>query len=156
MKIQDILFRKAILIDLKAQPKNSLLTQMAHFLSSLYNLKDPETITQKILEREQEVSTGIGYGIAVPHTRTNMVSQLCIVAGRCVKGIEFDSLDEQPVHLLFMLVSPEDNSDDHRTILSSISKIMSYEDMREKLLAATTPKDFLTHIINGENKYIKQ
>jgi fructose-specific phosphotransferase system IIA component len=156
VKIQDILFRNAILIDLKARPKNDLLTQMAEFLSSIYNLKDPKAITQKILERELEVSTGIGYGIAIPHTRTNLVEQLCIVAGRCVKGIEFDSLDEQPVHLIFMLASPEDNSDNHRTILSSISKIMSYEDMREKLLSATTSETFLNHIIDGENKYIKQ
>ncbi len=154
MKIQDILSRNAILIDLKEQPKNDLLTQMAKFLASIHTLKDPELLVQKILERELQVSTGIGFGIAIPHARTTLVDKVCMVAGRCVPGIEFDSLDENPVHLLFMLASPEDNSDDHRTILSSLSKIMSYQDMREKLLNAGTPEDFLTYLIEGENKYI--
>jgi mannitol/fructose-specific phosphotransferase system IIA component (Ntr-type) len=107
-----------------------------------------------MLEREVTVSTGIGFGIAIPHTRTNLVDKICMVSARCTQGIEFDSLDEQPVYLIFMLASPPDKSDDLRHLLSSLSKIMSYEDMREKLLAASDPEAFINLIINGENKYV--
>jgi fructose-specific phosphotransferase system IIA component len=156
VKIQDILFRNAILIDLKTALKNDVLTQMGQFLASIHNVKDPDTLVQKILEREAATSTGIGYGIAIPHARTDMVDRICMVAARCVQGIEFNSLDEKPVHLIFMLASPADNSDELRNILSSLSKIMSYEDMREKLLVASDPETFLNLIIDGENKYVSE
>lgn len=154
MKIQDILFRNAVLIDLKPAKKNDVITQMGQFLSSIHNIKDPDTLVQKMLEREAIVSTGIGFGIAIPHTRTDLVDTICMVSARCVQGIEFDSLDEQPVYLIFMLASPPAKSDDLRHLLSSLSKIMSYEDMREKLLAASDPEAFINLIINGENKYV--
>lgn len=154
MKIQEVLFKNAILINLKAQSKNDLLTQMGKFLASIHNIKDSDALVRKILEREAEVSTGIGFGIGIPHARTDMVEHVCMVAGRCVEGIEFDALDEQPVNLLFMLASPAGNSDDHRTVLSSLSKIMCYEEMRNNLLAANDAETFLKIIIDGENKYV--
>jgi mannitol/fructose-specific phosphotransferase system IIA component (Ntr-type) len=155
VKIQDILHRNGIIIDLKADEKNKILTQMSQFLSSINNLKKPDIIIQKILERESDISTGIGFGIAIPHARTDIADHICMVAARCVAGIDFNSLDEQPVHLIFMLASPTGNSDDLRSILSALSKIMSYEDMREKLIAASDPEDFLRFLIDGENKYVK-
>ncbi len=156
MKIQDILFKNAIIMDLKAAPKDEVLEQLGLFLASIHNVKDPAKLVQKILEREAEISTGIGYGIAIPHARTDLVDRVCIVAARCLKGIEFQSIDDQPVYLLFMLASPADNSDDLRKILSSLSKIMSYEHMREKLMAAGDPETFLKIIVDGENKYVSQ
>ena len=154
MKIQDILFRNAVLIDLKSAEKNNVITQMGQFLSSINTIKAPDSLVQKMLEREALVSTGIGFGIAIPHTRTDLVDKICMVSARCVQGIEFDSLDEQPVFLLFMLASPPAKSDDLRNLLSSLSKIMSYEDMREKLLAASDPETFINLLVDGENKYI--
>ncbi len=153
MKIQDILHRNAILIDLKVAPKNDVLVQMGTFLASIHNIKDADTLVQKILEREADISTGIGFGIAIPHTRVDLVDRVCMVAARCVKGIEFKSLDEQPVHLIYMIASSKNNSDELRDVLSSLSKIMSYEDMREKLIATSDPETFLNLIIEGENKY---
>lgn len=153
LKIQDILFRNSIIIDLKTVKKTDVLMQMGKFLASIHTIKEPDTLVQKILEREASVSTGIGFGIAIPHTRTDLVDRVCMAAARCVKGIEFDSLDEQPVHLIFMLASPPDKSDDLRNLLSSLSKIMSFEDMRIKLMAATDPETFLNLMIEGENKY---
>jgi len=155
VKIQDILYRNGIIIDLKADEKNKVLIQMGQFLSSNHNLKKPDMIIQKILERESDISTGIGFGIAIPHARTDIADHICMVAARCVAGIEFNSLDERPVHLIFMLASPTGNSDDLRSILSALSKIMSYEDMREKLIATSDPEEFLKLITDGENKYVK-
>lgn len=155
MKIQDILQKKSILIDLNSTDKLEILTQMAGFMSSLYGLPNGESISQKIIEREGDMSTGIGYGIAIPHARITGIDRLYMVAGRSVQGIEFNAIDEQPVHLLFMMISPTNTSTDHTQILSSLSRIMSYEDVRRKLLASDTPEAFLDIIIKSEDKYVE-
>lgn len=155
MKIQDILQKKSILIDLNSIDKQEILSQMACFMTSLYGLPNGESISQKIIEREGDMSTGIGYGIAIPHARITGIDRLYMVAGRSVQGIEFNAIDEQPVHLLFMMISPTNTSTDHTQILSSLSRIMSYEDVRKKLLAAETPEAFLDIIIKSEDKYVE-
>lgn len=127
---------------------------MARYLATLHDLPNGDQIGLKILERESDMSTGIGYGIAIPHGRINGIDRLYMVAGRSVQGIEFNSIDEQPVHLIFMMISPTNTSNDHTTILSSLSRIMSYEDVRTKLLTAENAETFLDVIIKSENKYV--
>ncbi len=156
MKIQNILFINGILIDLKAWDKKDALTQMARFLASINNVKDRDLLVQKVLEREIESSTGIGFGIAIPHARLDIIDGVCMIAARCVPGLDFDSLDNKPVHLIFMTASSNSNSDDLRNILSSLSKIMFYEEMRDRLLSASDPETFLNLLYEGENKYVKE
>ncbi len=155
MKVQDLLQKNAILIDLNSIDKREVLTQMARFMASLYGLQDGDGISQKILERESDMSTGIGYGIAIPHARISGIDRLYMVAARHKNGIEFNAIDEQPVHLLFMMISPMNTSAEHTQILSSLSRIMSYEDVRKKLLNVNTAEQFLDVIIKSENKYIE-
>jgi mannitol/fructose-specific phosphotransferase system IIA component (Ntr-type) len=154
VKIQDILQKNSILIDLNSTDKQEVLSQMARFMASLHDLPNGESIDQKILERESDMSTGIGYGIAIPHARITGIDRLYMVAGRSNQGIEFNAIDEQPVHLLFMMISPTNTSSDHTQILSSLSRIMSYEDVRKKLLTADSTELFLDIIIKSENKYV--
>ena len=155
MKIQDILQKNSILIDLNSTDKQEVLSQMAQFMTSLYDLPNAESIGQKILERESDMSTGIGYGIAIPHARITGIDRLYMVAGRSDKGIEFNAIDEQPVQLIFMMISPTNTSTDHTQILSSLSRIMSYEEVRRKLLTAESPENFQDIIIKSENKYVE-
>ncbi|HON10920.1 MAG TPA: PTS sugar transporter subunit IIA [Chitinispirillaceae bacterium] len=155
MKVQDLLQKNAILIDLKDTDKSVALSSMAHFLASLNNLPDGDYIAQKILERESDMSTGIGYGIAIPHARLTSIDRLYMVAARSKEGIEFDAIDEQPVHLIFLMISPTSTSTEHTHVLSSLSRIMSYEDVREKLLEAEEPEQFIDVIIKSENKYVE-
>lgn len=155
MKIQDILQKNSILIDFSGNEKHEILSQMARFMNSLYDLSNGELIEQKILERESDMSTGIGYGIAIPHARITGIDRLYMVAARSVSGIEFNAIDEQPVHLIFMMISPTNTSTDHTQILSSLSRIMSYEDVRRKLLSADSAELFLDIIIKSENKYVE-
>lgn len=154
MRVQDILQKNSILIDLNSTDKSEVLCQMARYLSSLHDLPNGDQIGLKILERESDMSTGIGYGIAIPHGRITGIDHLYMVAARSTQGIEFNSIDEQPVHLIFMMISPTNTSNDHTTILSSLSRIMSYEDVRTKLLTAESPEAFLDIIIKSENKYV--
>lgn len=155
MKIQELLQKNCILIDLKDTDKSEVLGQMTRYMASINNLQNPDQIVQKILERETEMSTGIGYGIAIPHTRLSTINRLYMVAGRSKTGIDFNAIDEQPVHLLFMMISPTNTTTEHTQILSSLSRIMSYEDIRSKLFTAETPELFLDILTKGENKYVE-
>ena len=155
MKLQDLLTKNTILIDLKGNDKTVLLTQIAQFMISINGLSDGDMITRKILERENEMSTGIGYGIAIPHARVSGIDHLYMVAARSVEEIEFNSIDEQPVSLIFMMISPANTSIEHTHVLSSLSRIMSYEEVRSKLLTAETSEVFLDIITRSENKYVE-
>jgi mannitol/fructose-specific phosphotransferase system IIA component (Ntr-type) len=155
VRIQDILQKNAIIINLEATKKTELLIQMAQYLASLYDLKDKAMVVQKITEREAEMSTGIGFGIAIPHTRIEGIDRVYMVAARIIKGIEFDAIDDQPVHLIFMMISPINATSLYTQILSSLSRIMSYEEIRQSLIKADTPETFLSVISRGEDKYVE-
>lgn len=155
MKIQDILQKNSIITNLEPSDKTGLLTQMGKYLASLYDLKDQDLIVRKILDREAEMSTGIGYGIAIPHARIEGIERVYMVAGRIVKGIDFNAIDEQPVHLLFMMLSPANASNQYTQLLSSLSRIMSYEEIRSSLIETEDSGKFLDIIIRGENKYVE-
>jgi mannitol/fructose-specific phosphotransferase system IIA component (Ntr-type) len=155
VKIQQILQKNGILVDLKASDKSEALTQIAGYLVSLYDLKPAQEIVDKILERESEMSTGIGFGIAIPHARISGIDRLYMVAARIVGGIEFNSIDEQPVFLIFMMISPAGTSADHTRILSSLSRIMSYEEIRRRLMDADSGEAFLDVVAKGEDKYVQ-
>jgi mannitol/fructose-specific phosphotransferase system IIA component (Ntr-type) len=155
VKIRDLLQKNSILIDLPGTDKNEVITQMARYMASMHNLPDADTVARKILEREAEMSTGIGFGIAIPHARIDKTDRVYMVTARSSGGIDFGAIDEQPVHLIFMIISPVNTSAEHTHILSSLSRIMSYEDMRKKLLAADTAEDFLDLLIKGEEKYVE-
>jgi PTS system fructose-specific IIC component len=155
VKIQQLLQKNGILVDLKSTSKADTLTQMGNYLASLYDLKQQDEIVRKISERESEMSTGIGFGIAIPHARISGIDRLYIIAARIPEGIEFNAIDEQPVFLVFMMVSPTGTSADHTRILSSLSRIMSYEEIRRKLLEADSAESFLEILTQGEDKYVQ-
>jgi PTS system nitrogen regulatory IIA component len=155
VKIQDILQKNGILTNLESTDKSEILTQMAKYLASLYDITDQDLIVRKIIDRETEMSTGIGYGIAIPHARIEGIDRLFMIAGRSVKGIDFNSIDEQPVHLLFMMLSPANASSQYTNILSSLSRIMSYEEIRNSLIESDDAEKFLGIIVAGENKYVE-
>ncbi len=129
--------------------------QMAQYLASLYDLKDKAMVVQKILDREAEMSTGIGFGIGIPHARMEGLDRVYMIAARITKGIEFDAIDEQPVHLIFMMLSPANTSSPYTQILSSLSRIMSYEEIRQSLIEADSAESFLAVIARGEDKYVE-
>jgi mannitol/fructose-specific phosphotransferase system IIA component (Ntr-type) len=155
VKIRDLLSRNSILIDLPGTDKEEVLAQMARYMASIHNLTQVETISRKILEREADMSTGIGFGIAIPHARIDHIDRVYLIAGRSTAGIDFAAIDEQLVHLLFMMISPPNTSAEHTQILSSLSRIMSYEDMRKRLFASATAEEFLDLLIKGEDKYVE-
>lgn len=154
MKIQDLLEKNGILLDIAKTDKSEVLRLMATFLANRYSLPDGNDIANRIIERETDMSTGIGYGIAIPHARISGIDRLYLIVGRCSDGIDFNAIDEQPVHLLFMMLSPKNTSAEHTQILSNISRIMSYEEVRTRLLEVSGSEQFFDVIVKSENKYV--
>jgi len=154
IRVQDLIQIGGIIIDLEQTEKFAATDAIARFLCAVNGLPDAEIVSAKIVERETEMSTGIGYGIAIPHARLSGIDRLYMATARSIKGIEFDSLDGMPVNLIFMMVSPASTSTEHAQVLSTLSQIMSYEDVRKSLLEASTPEAFVDIIVNAENKYI--
>ena len=155
MKIQELIKKNGIIIDLKSTDKMEALNSIARFLCSINGLTNTDEVCAKIIERETEMSTGIGFGIAIPHGRLGGINKLYMVAARSIDGIEFEALDDQPVNLIFMMVSPASTSEEHTLALSSLSRIMSYEEVRSKLTNASDTDEFIDIITKAENKYIE-
>jgi mannitol/fructose-specific phosphotransferase system IIA component (Ntr-type) len=155
VKLHDILQKNSILLGLDAADKEDVITKMGNYLCSLYDIPAPEFIVKKILEREAQISTGIGFGIAVPHARIQGIDRPYLIAARTAKELEYKAIDEQPVNLIFLLISPANTSTDHTSILTALSRIMAYEEVRSGLMEAKTAEEFIRVIEQSEEKYVQ-
>ncbi|ELZ98921.1 sugar phosphotransferase system (PTS) IIA component [Haloferax mucosum ATCC BAA-1512] len=97
---------------------------------------DRETALDALLERENEATTGVGFGIGIPHAKTDTVSEPTVAFARSTDGIDFDAMDDEPARLLFLILVPADGGEDHLQILSALSRSLMHEDVREDLLEA--------------------
>ncbi len=124
MKFSDFICRDAIRTNLEATEKKAVIQAMATSLleAGKINEKDYESIVEAILKREELGSTGIGRGVAVPHTKHPSIDKLIGTVAISEGGVNFDSLDGEKVHLLFLLVSPPDRPGDHLRALENISR----------------------------------
>jgi mannitol/fructose-specific phosphotransferase system IIA component (Ntr-type) len=155
VKLQDILQKNHIIIDIKAKDKTDLIGQMGRYLVSCFDLGNADPIVQKILHREADMSTGIGYGVAIPHARIEAVSKTHMIAARCAEEIDFNAIDELPVRLVFMMISPP-NTTEHAQVLLLLSRLLREESTRQRLLTAVNGEEFLNVIIEGENSLAGQ
>jgi PTS system fructose-specific IIA component/PTS system nitrogen regulatory IIA component len=124
MKLSDFVVKEAILTDLKVATKETAIRAMVESLGAKGSIKagEQESIIAAILKREELGSTGIGKGVAVPHTKHPSVDRLVATIALSKDGVEFSSLDGEDVHILFLLVSPPDRPGDHLRALENISR----------------------------------
>ena len=141
MKLTDFVVRDAILVDLQATTKEEAIREIIRGLRTAGVLKDSdlESVTRAILSREELGSTGIGMGVAVPHTRHTVATQLIGAIAVSRKGVEFASIDGAPVDLLFLLISPPSQPGDHLRALENISRHLKDSGFVGQLRGATTP-----------------
>src|SRR5438132_10229661 len=109
-----------------------------------------DEILSAILERERQFPTGIGYGVAVPHGKTPVLSGLGIVAGTAAVAVPYETIDGQPVRLFFLLAGPESLAGMHVKALSRISRLVRQQPLRARLLAARTPEEFYRTLCAAE------
>ena len=117
MKISDILKLDAIIADLKAKNKPEAIKELSQAVSPVAGA-EVEDVAAVLMEREHLGSTGIGGGIAIPHGKLETVKSIAVGFGRSIKGIEFESLDNRPVHLFFLHLTPEHSTGGHLKVLA--------------------------------------
>ncbi|HOX05586.1 MAG TPA: PTS sugar transporter subunit IIA [Planctomycetota bacterium] len=126
MKLSDLIDSKAIVSEIQATTKEEAIKELVDALAGAGKVdpKDNKKLTAALMAREQLGSTGIGQGLAVPHAKHNSVGNLVAAFGRSKKGIDFDSLDGEPVHLVFLLLSNKEASGQHLEALAYITKLL--------------------------------
>lgn len=155
MKITDILKEDKILIDFKGKQKIDILNEMIDVFVGDSRVLDIDTIRTVVLEREEIMSTGVGNGFAIPHGKTNMVSEMVAGFGLLREPMEFDALDGKPVNLIFLLIGQADSVGPHLKMLSRVSRIMNQESVREKLTNVKTSKEILQILDEEDSKYLE-
>ena len=143
MKLTDFVVKQAIIPDLKATTKETVIREMVSSLKNSGNIKaeDEDAVVAAILKREELGSTGIGNGVAVPHTKHPSVEELIATVAISRGGVDFASLDGEDVFILFLLVSPPDRPGDHLRGLENISRHLRSQDFCNFLKQSTTEKD---------------
>ncbi|MGB5218791.1 MAG: PTS sugar transporter subunit IIA [Smithella sp.] len=151
MQLEQLFKIEYINADLSARNKEDALLEMVDTII-LGGLKlDKSSVLEILKQRESLGSTGIGEGVAIPHGKISALNDIVIAFGRSVNGIAYDSLDGKPVHLLFLLLAPENSAGQHLKILAKISKMLKEPDFRKKLLKARTQSDLYRIIIEQED-----
>lgn len=142
MKISQLLDKRAIIADLKSTEKTGAIQELAAAISQNTN-GTADQITEVLMGREQLGSTGIGGGIAIPHGKIDLVDSIVIGLGLSRGGVEYDSLDNKPVHIFFVLLTPENSTEGHLKVLAQISKLLKMEEFKKGLLSSKSREDLL-------------
>ncbi|MBE9529153.1 MAG: PTS sugar transporter subunit IIA [Proteobacteria bacterium] len=153
MRLADVLRREHIMLDLKSRAKNDLLGEMITFLCEKVEGLDRDTAYAALLKREELGTTGIGHGVAIPHGKLKGVDKVIVCFGRSVAGVEFDSMDAEPVHLFFLIVAPENSAAAHLKLLASISRLLKSNEFRTKLMSLDNPTDIFRLIMESDTPY---
>ena len=149
MQIREFLDKKAIQVKLKSRTKEEILQELVFLLEKTNQVTDREEFLRVIREREELVSTGIGYNIAIPHARSSAIKSLVGAFGISKEGVDFDALDKEPVHLFFLLGAPQKASGNYLKALAVISRFLRRKKARQDLMMAKIPED-IEKIIEGE------
>lgn len=141
MKLIDLLKINYIKYPLAASNKVDVIKELLSLFSENNLIDNREEVLKAVLEREKILSTGLGNGVAIPHCKTNSVEEFGVALGIHSKGVDFQSLDHKPAHIIFLLIGPENKPGFHIRLLSRISRIISKEDVRRQILASKTPEE---------------
>lgn len=134
MKISNLLSADRILLDIEAHKPEGVIEALVNLLAEVNAIEDPDTVLKLVIDRELEVGTGIGYGVAIPHTEPGPFPEPLLAFGRTVNGINFHSPDGSKARLIFLLLTPDKTPALHVRLLARICRLMKCRDLREKLL----------------------
>jgi fructose-specific phosphotransferase system IIA component len=143
MKLSKFCDERLVIFNMKASTKHEAIAELVALAGTSNMIKDEQQLLQDVKEREELVTTGVGYGVAFPHAKTKSAKGIVIAFGRKDKGIDFDAMDHKPVSLFFLIAAPEDAIGAHLNVMARLSYLMKSEENREALLEATSPGDVL-------------
>ena len=143
MKIQDLLRKDVMLLDLQATEKTAVIEEMIKSLVDHGYVTDFETFKEGILAREALTSTGWGDGIAMPHSKNSAVKEATVLFAKSNKGVDYESLDGQPTDLFFMIAAPEGANDTHLAALAELSQYLMKDGFADKLRKVSSPDEVI-------------
>ena len=152
MKIQDLLNKKVMLLDLQATTKEAAIDEMINSLVDNGVVTDFDVFKAGIMAREAQTSTGLGDGIAMPHSKNAAVKEATVLFAKSNKGVDYESLDGQPTDLFFMIAAPEGANDTHLAALAELSKYLMQAGFADRLRKVTSPDEVIAAFNTGEEE----
>ena len=152
MRLTDILKPENIKVPLVATDKLQAIHELVDLLGANGEVNSPKKVLDAVLEREGTRSTGIGAGVAIPHGKTDGTDHLALAVGKLAEPIDFGSIDGRPVSIIWLLISPPDQTKPHIHALARVSLLMTADDFRSTLAAADTPQKVFDAIAAQEAK----
>ena len=149
MLLTELLTPDRIVVPLAATDKHGVLAELTRHLVNRSGGGFDEVLAA-VLEREAVLSTGVGFGVAIPHARCAGVQGLTLVSGSAGAGVAYDGIDGEPVRLFFMIVGPEESAGLHVKLLSRIARLVRVEAVRRELIEARTADEFHHVLLNAE------
>jgi len=155
MRLIDVLKPENIKISLHSDNKETAIKELIDLVCVHELSQDQDSIFNAVIEREKIMTTGVGREVAIPHCKKKDCKNFAIALGIHPAGIDFNSIDNRPVKIIFLLVGPEDNPGMHIRLLSRISRLIAKETLRETLLKAINPTEVYNQIREEEEKYFE-
>jgi PTS system nitrogen regulatory IIA component len=153
MKISEILNKNLLIPNLQSKNKKGVLEELAGVLVAQRKLPDLESVVEVLLDREKLGSTGIGDGIAIPHGKIRDLGEVVASFGRSREGVEFESIDQKPTHLFFLLLAPENSAGIHLKALARISRLLKDPNFRKRLMEAEDEEGLFQIISEEDARY---
>lgn len=150
MKILDILDPRAIRVPLASTEKREAIRELVDLLAETGQVSAAENVDRVVWEREQQRSTGIGEGLAIPHGKTDATDRLVMAIGRPAEPMDFGSVDGKPVRLLVLLASPPQNTADHIQALGRVTRLMSDAEFRGRMYRAESAEDLHRLLLDAD------
>ena len=154
MRLSELLNANAVTLRLKARAKREALVEMTDLLEAAHGFHSQGEILDRVMRREAMMTTGIGYGVAIPHGKARSVDRMAAAVGVSPEGLEFEYEDGQLVHLVVLFVSPENATTQHVRVLANISRLLKEESVRTNLREAKSPEAFMAAVQSAESAYI--
>lgn len=152
LTVNDILDPQCVVVPLEATSKRDAIERLVDSMAAAGRISDAAAVKKAVWDREQQRSTGIGEGLAIPHGKTSAAPRLTLAVGRLAQPIDYDSIDHKPVRLVVLLVSPPDKTSEHIQALGRISRLMTSSDFRERVYSAQDPEQLVELFRSAETR----
>ena len=154
MKIDEILKKESVIADLVGKNKLEVIQEMTSCLKQNNIIKDDQVLFTALMEREKLGSTGIGENVAIPHGKSDELTQIITVFARSLGGVDFESLDQKPVHFVCMVIAPAHSTGQHLKVLARISRLFKNQALREGILKAEDSNAIYSILLEEDSKFI--
>jgi nitrogen PTS system EIIA component len=154
MKIDEILKKESVIADLVGTNKLEVIKEMTACLKQNNTIKDDQALFATLMEREKLGSTGIGENVAIPHGKSDELTQIITVFARSLEGVDFESLDQKPVHFVCMVIAPAHSTGQHLKALARISRLFKNQTLREGILKAEDSDAIYSILLEEDSKFI--